>query len=113
MPKYAWGVFYIKKEAQMDVETLMAQAADLQSKISAAQDSLAKQHVRGIGGKGAVVVTMTGKYDVLSVVVQPGALESGAENVSRYVFDAYKDAKEKADILIEKTMNAVTGSLNE
>ena len=97
----------------MDMEALMAQAADLQTKIAAAQDSLGAQQVRGIGGNGNVVVTMTGKYDVLSVVVQPSALESGAENVSKYVFDAYKDAKAKADILIEKTMNAVTGSLAE
>lgn len=97
----------------MDMESLMAQAADLQNKITAAQDSLAVQQVRGIGGNGEVVVTMTGKYDVLSVVIQPAALESGAENISKYVFDAYKDAKAKADVLIEKTMSTVTGSLPE
>ena len=97
----------------MDMEALMAQAADLQNKITAAQDSLAVQQVRGIGGNGNVVVTMTGKYDVLSVVIQPAALENGAENISKYVFDAYKDAKAKADVLIEKTMSTVTGSLPE
>ena len=97
----------------MDMEALMAQAADLQTKIAAAQDSLGQMQVRGIGGNGAVVVTMTGKYDLLSVVVQPSALESGAETVSKNVFDAYKDAKAKADVLIEKTMGEVTGSLSE
>ena len=95
------------------MESLMAQAQDLQTKISAAQDSLAQMQVRGIGGNGNVVVTMTGKYDVLSVVVQPGALENGAESISKFVMDAYKDAKEKADVLIEKTMSEVTGSLSE
>ena len=95
----------------MDMESLMASAKDLQNKISAAQDSLAEMQVRGIGGNGHVVVTMTGKYDVLSVVVQPSALEDGAESVSKYVFDAYKDAKDKADALIEKVMNEVTNSL--
>ena len=97
----------------MDMESLMAQAADLQNKITAAQDSLARHQVRGIGGNGDVIVTMNGKYDVLSVVIQPAALESGAENISKYVFDAYKDAKAKADVLIEKTMSTVTGSLPE
>lgn len=97
----------------MDMETLMAQAADLQTKIAAAQDSLGQMQVRGIGGNGAVVVTMTGKYDLLSVAIQPNALENGAETVSKYVFDAYKDAKAKADVLIEKTMGEVTGSLSE
>ena len=94
------------------MESLMAQAQDLQSKISAAQDSLAQQQVRGIGGNGDVVITMTGKYDVLSVVIQPNALMSGATGISRFVTDAYKDAKEKADALIEKTMGEITGSID-
>ena len=93
------------------MESLMASAQDLQAKISAAQDSLAQMQVRGIGGNGNVVVTMTGKYDVLSVVVQPSALEAGAESISKFVMDAYVDAKSKADDLIEKVMNEVTGSL--
>ena len=97
----------------MDMESLMAQAADLQTKIAAAQDSLGQMQVRGIAGNGNVIVTMTGKYDVLSVVIQPLALESGAANVSKFVMDAYSDAKSKADALIEKTMNEVTGSLEE
>lgn len=97
----------------MDMETLMAQAQDLQSKISAAQDSLAQMQVKGIAKDGAVVVSMTGKYDVLSVVVRPETLNYDADTVSQLVMDAYKDAKDKADVLIEKTMSAITGSLSE
>ena len=97
----------------MDMETLMAQAQDLQTKISAAQDSLAEQQVKGIAENGAVVVSMTGKYDILSVVVRPETLSLGADKVSKLVMDAYKDAKDKADVLIEKTMSEVTGSLSE
>ena len=97
----------------MDMETLMAQAQDLQTKISAAQDSLALQQVKGIAENGAVVVSMTGKYDILSVVIRPETLSLGAEKVSQLVMSAYQDAKEKADVLIEKTMSAVTGSLSE
>lgn len=97
----------------MDMETLMAQAQDLQTKITAAQDSLAQMQVRGIAGNGDVVVTMTGKYDVISVVVQPAAITNGAEKVSQMVTDAYQDAKSKADILIENVMNQVTGGIKE
>ena len=96
----------------MDMESLMSQAQDLQTKIAAAQDALGQMQVRGIGGNGSVVVTMSGKYDLLSVVIQPGALDAGAESLSKSVFDAYTDAKQKADDLIEKTMNQVTGSLS-
>lgn len=97
----------------MDMESLMAQAQSLQTKIAAAQDSLAQKQVRGIGGNGNVIITMTGKYDVIDVNINDAALAGGAQNLSVFVMDAYKDAKEKADALIEKTMSEVTGSLSE
>ena len=97
----------------MDMETLMAQAQDLQTKISAAQDSLANMQVKGIAENGSVVVSMTGKYDVLSVVIRPETLSLGADVVSKLVADAYKDAKSKSDVLIEKVMSEVTGGLSE
>ena len=93
----------------MDMEALMAQAQDLQSKISNAQDALALQHVKGIADNGAVIVDMTGKYDVISVNINPNATSLGAEKLSELVLTAYKDAKSKADILIDKTMSAITG----
>ena len=95
----------------MDMESLMASAQDLQSKISAAQDELAQKHVKGIADNGLVIIDMTGKYDVVSVTVNPNALSLGAGKVSQLVADAYKDAKEKADVLIDKTMSAITGGL--
>ena len=95
----------------MDMESLMAQAQDLQSKISAAQDSLAQMHVKGIADNGAVIIDMTGKYDIVSVNIKPETLSLGADAVSKLVFDAYKDAKSKADNLIDKTMSAITGGL--
>ena len=97
----------------MDMESLMAQAQDLQEKIAQAQDGLSKQHIKGIAENGAVIVDMTGKYDVESVVIQPNVLEMGADQVSKLVLDAYKDAKEKVDILIEKTMSVVSDSISE
>jgi len=95
----------------MDMEALMAQAQDLQSKITAAQDSLSQMHVKGIAENGAVVVDMTGKYDLVSVNIQQSSMTLSAEALSKLVFDAYVDAKKKADALIDKTMSAITGEL--
>lgn len=97
----------------MDMETLMAQAQDLQTKISSAQDELAQKRVKGIAGDGAVVVDMTGKYDIISVNINPKAMSVDALTLSQMVADAYRDAKEKADILIDKTMSAITGEMSE
>ena len=95
----------------MDLESLMANAKDIQNKIKTAQESLAQMHVKGISGDGAVVIDMTGKYDLVSVNIQDSALVLGAEALSKLVFDAYTDAKTKADALIDKTMSAITGGL--
>lgn len=97
----------------MDMEALMAQAQDLQTKISNAQDELAQKRVKGIAGDGAVVVDMTGKYDLISVNIHPNAMSLDAQALSKLVADAYTDAKVKADILIEKTMSAITGGVSE
>lgn len=97
----------------MDMETLMAQAQSLQEKISEAQDNLAKMHVKGISQNGAVVVDMTGKYDPESVVISENAMQLGAKALSELTLAAIKDAKEKADALIEKVMNSVTGGTEE
>ena len=97
----------------MDMEALMAQAQDLQTKISKAQDSLAQMRVKGIAGNGAVIVDMTGKYDIISVNINQNTMSMGAETLSKLVADAYKDAKNKADVLIDKTMSAITGGMSE
>ena len=91
------------------MEALMAQAQGLQKKISDAQDALGQQRVKGIAENGAVVVDMTGKYDVVDVKIHKDALSLGAEKLSEMVLDAYRDAKSKADTLIDKTMSAITG----
>lgn len=96
----------------MNIESLMHNAKDLQSKISEAQNSLANMHVKGIADNGAVVVDMTGKYDVVSVVINPDVLSRGAAAVSELVANAYRDAKAKADVLIDNMMTTVTGGFS-
>ena len=97
----------------MDMEALMAQAQDLQTKINDAQNSLGNMHVKGIAENGMVVVDMTGKYEILSVAVSDAALAKGATAVSEMVTMACRDAKAKADVLIDKTMSEITGSLQQ
>lgn len=92
----------------MDIESLMANAQNIQNQITAAQDSLAKMHVKGIAGNGMAVVDMTGKYDLISVTINPDALKHGADRVSEWVADAYRDAKSKADVLIDDVMGHVS-----
>ena len=96
----------------MDMNALMNNAKSLQSKIADAQNSLSQMHVKGIADNGAVVVDMTGKYDVVSVVISPNILSRDAKTVAESVANAYRDAKEKADTLIDDMMTKVTGGFS-
>ena len=95
----------------MDMEALMAQAAELQSKVNAAQEQLANSVVKGIAENGACIVDMTGKYDLVRMTIRPDILASGADAVSEIVSAAYRDAKSKADALIDKVMGAATAGM--
>lgn len=95
----------------MDMESLMAQAAELQNKVAAAQEKLAQTTVKGIAQNGACIVDMTGKYDVLKVTVHPTLLQHGADAVSAAVLSAIQDAKEKADDIINQVMGEATAGM--
>lgn len=95
----------------MDMESLMAQAAELQNKVSAAQDKLAATRISGIADGGACVVTMTGKYDLLDVSVRPDALAHGADAVAALFTAAYNDAKAKADAMVDQVMGDATAGV--
>ncbi len=95
----------------MDMESLMAQAAELQNKVAAAQENLAKTVVKGIAANGACIVDMTGKYDLINITIRPDVLASGADVVSKVVADAYRDAKQKADVLIDRVMGDATNGV--
>ena len=96
----------------MDMESLMAQAAELQNKVASAQAQLAKTVVKGIAAGGACIVEMTGKYDLVNITISPDVLTSGADVVAKIVADAYRDAKAKADDLIDNVMGDATAGVN-
>jgi len=96
----------------MDMESLMAQAAELQNKVNSAQEQLANSVVKGIAENGACIVDMTGKYDLIKMTIHPDVLSRGADVVSEIVSAAYRDAKQKADVLIDQVMGAATAGVS-
>ena len=95
----------------MDMEALMAQAAELQNKVAAAQEQLGKTVVKGIAQNGACIVDMTGKYDVIKLTINPDVLTLGVAAVETAVVAAYMDAKQKADTIIDKVMGDATAGI--
>jgi len=95
----------------MDVEALMAQAKQLQDKVAVAQDLLGKTSIKGIAGNGACIVDMSGKYDLISLTISPELLKQDVAAVTDVISAAFRDAKAKADIAIDKIMGEATAGM--
>jgi DNA-binding protein YbaB len=96
----------------MDMESLMAQAAELQNKVAVAQEQLAATVVKGVAPNGECIVDLSGKYDLLKVIINPDVLARGADAVANVVMAAYNDAKAKADVTIDRIMGAATAGVS-
>lgn len=95
----------------MDMNELMEQAKQLQDKVSAAQELLAKTSVKGIAENGECIVEMSGKYDLIDLSIKPVLLERGVERLTEVVSAAIRDAKAKADVTIDKIMGEATAGM--
>lgn len=95
----------------MDMEQLMAQAGELQNKVAAAQEKLASMHVKGLAAGGTCIIDMSGKYDINSVTINPKLLDGGVSAVESAVLSAMRDAKDKADKLIDDVMSDATAGM--
>jgi DNA-binding YbaB/EbfC family protein len=95
----------------MEMQDLMAQAKQLQDKVAAAQEQLGATIVKGVAGMGECVVEMTGKYDLVKLTIKPVLLERGTERLTEIVSEAFRDAKTKADTVIDDVMGAATAGM--
>ncbi len=95
----------------MDMESLMAQASELQSKVADAQERLESMRVKGLASGGACIIDMSGKYDIISVTINPKLLNEGVSAVEDAVLNAMRDAKAKADKLIDDVMSDATAGM--
>lgn len=96
----------------MEMEELMAQARELQDKVSAAQEKLNTVRIKGVAQDGACVMDMTGKYDLIGLKLSDEVVSQGAVAVSRAVTAAYRDAKEKIDKIIDEIMGDATQGMS-
>jgi DNA-binding YbaB/EbfC family protein len=91
---------------------LMRQAQQMQEKLKAAQDEIARLEVIGESGAGMVKVTLTGKYQCRKVEISPDALKEDKEFVEDLIAAAINAAAEKVEQASKDKMAAVGGGLN-
>ena len=94
------------------MQQLMKQAQKMQQQMLTAQDELAKTELTGTAGGGLVSATVTGAGEVLSVKIDPKAVDpDDVESLEDLVLAAIRDATRAAQELAAEKMGPVSGGL--
>jgi len=95
-----------------DLSSLMAQAAQMQQQLMAAQEQLASTQVTGSAGGGLVRATVTGAGEVVGLEIDPSAIDpSDAEGLADLVLAAIKDGNRAAAELQQRAMGPLAEGL--
>lgn len=94
-----------------DMSGLMKQAQKMQEQMQKMQEELANAEVVGESGAGMVKITMTGRYDVRRVYIDPSLLEDDKEILEDLIAAAMNDAVRKVEKNQQERMADMTGGL--
>ncbi len=97
---------------QPNMQQLMKQAQKMQQQMLAAQQELAETEVSGTAGGGLVTAVVTGAGEVVSVKIDPRAVDpDDVESLEDLVVAAIRDASRAAQEMAADKMGPVTGGL--
>jgi len=94
------------------IGALMKQAQQMQENMRKVQEELGKTEVEGQSGAGLVKVTMTCKFAVKKVVIDPTLLGEDKDMLEDLVAAAFNDGVAKAEAVTQAKMSGFTAGLN-
>jgi len=90
----------------------MKMIQQMQNKMAKIQEELEDTNVEGTAGGGVVTATANGQRALLSVKIDPSAVDpDDVEMLEDLILAAVQDAMEKALALAEDKMGALTGGM--
>ncbi len=96
-----------------NMNDLVRQAGVMQNKIAKMQQEMAERTVEASSGGGMVKVVATCKQDIVSITIDPKALEGGdVEMLQDLVVAAVNEALRKAEENMNGAMGKLTGGMN-
>ncbi|EGK10063.1 YbaB/EbfC family nucleoid-associated protein [Kroppenstedtia eburnea] len=96
-----------------NMNQMMKQMKKMQAQMAKAQEELADKEVEGTAGGGVVKVVMNGHKQVLSVEIDPEAVDpEDVEMLQDMVTAAFNEAMKNVDDLVSKDLGKLTGGLN-
>ena len=96
----------------MGMANLQRMAMQMQQDMARIQAELAETEVEGSSGGGVVRAVVTGKQELLSITIDPSAVDpEDVDMLQDLVVAAVNDALESSRKLAEQKMGALTGGL--
>ena len=96
----------------MSMANLQRMAQQMQQEMLRVQNELAEATVDGSAGGGVVSATVTGKQELVSIAIDPAAVDpADVEMLQDLVVAAVNDALRASRDLAEQRMAAVTGGM--
>jgi DNA-binding YbaB/EbfC family protein len=93
------------------IGNMMKQVQQMQDNMAKMQAKLAEIEIEGQSGAGMVKVTMTCKYDVRRVSIDPSLMTDDREMLEDLVAAAVNDATRKVESTVQEKMAGVTAGL--
>ncbi len=91
---------------------MMKQAQELQGRMAEMQAEMERTSCEGRAGGDMVVVTLSGKGDMVGVKIDPALLKpEEAEILEDLLVAAHNDAKAKVEEAMKEKMKSLTGGL--
>ena len=96
-----------------NVSNVVKQAQKMQEEMEKVQAEIEEKTVEATAGGGMVTVTASGKKEILSLKINPEAVDpDDVETLEDLVIVAVNDALKKAEDMMAEGMSAITGGLN-
>lgn len=92
---------------------MMKQAQQMQQKMARVQDEMAAREVEASSGGGMVTAIVNGKQEVLSVKIDPSAVDpQDVEMLQDLILVAVNEALRQSQDMMQQEMSKLTGGLN-
>lgn len=97
----------------MNMNNLMKQAQQMQTKLAMLQNELAEREVEASAGGGMVKVKVNGKQQLLSITIDKECVDpNDVTTLEELVFTAVNQAMKQSQDMVQQAMSKVTGGMN-
>jgi DNA-binding YbaB/EbfC family protein len=97
----------------MNMNNLMKQAQQMQSKLAMLQNELSDREVEASAGGGMVKVKVNGKQQLLSISINRECVDpNDVSTLEDLVFTAVNQAMKESQEMVQQAMSKVTGGMN-